>query len=279
FPIASTLAIKLSAVITTPRGVPVLPDVYWIRFGSSPRAGCASGALARSSERGSIRGSFGSRSPDSRRWAAVRRSAKTAEGEASLHEPLSEPAAQWRRGKAAPLELIRHQRPVTVQYPLPFESLQRMPAHPAGGKRQFAPDRLGEEGRDARPDALEDEVLHLRRGAAAENARERFAQLLAVREVSGLVLEVDAQHGREQRLARLPQQRRHQRGGRPLADHLADEQLHLRRGARLDGVERRPQLVAGGIQDARLLREIPLQGEIVLRFLLRHHGEKLAVGR
>src|SRR5207253_859035 len=48
---------------------------------------------------------------------------------------------------------------------------------------------------------------------------------------------------------------------------------------RLDGVERRPQLVAGGIQDARLLPEIPLQGEIVLRFLLRHHGEKLAVGR
>src|SRR5205807_6676021 len=181
--------------------------------------------------------------------------------------------------EAAPLELIRDQRPVTVQHSEPFEAVERMPPHPAGGKVQLAPDRLGEEGRDARPDALEDEVLHLRRGPAAENARERFAQLLAVREVSGLVLEVDAQHGREQRLARLCQQRRHQRGGRPLEDHLADEQLHLRRGARLDGVERRPQLVAGGIQDARLLREIPLQGEIVLRFLLRHHGEKLAVGR
>ena len=80
-----------------------------------------------------------------------------------------------------------------------------MPPHPAGGKVQLAPDRLGEEGRDARPDALEDEVLHLRRGPAAEDSRERFAQLLAVREVPGFVLEVDAQHGREQRLARLRQ--------------------------------------------------------------------------
>ena len=80
---ASTLAARLSAVMTTPRGVPVLPEVYWIRFGSSPRAGFPSGASARSRERGSISGRVGSRRPDRRRWAAVRRSAKTAEGAAS----------------------------------------------------------------------------------------------------------------------------------------------------------------------------------------------------
>src|SRR5882762_5261704 len=81
--IASTLAARLAAVMTTPRGVPVLPDVYWIRAGSSPVAGSGSGPTAGSRVRGSISGREGWRRPESRRYAAVLLSANTAEGAAS----------------------------------------------------------------------------------------------------------------------------------------------------------------------------------------------------
>jgi len=45
-----------------------------------------------------------------------------------LHQPLSEPAAQARRREAAPLELIRDQRPVTVQHSEPFEAVDPISA-------------------------------------------------------------------------------------------------------------------------------------------------------
>src|SRR4051812_26381688 len=395
-PIASTFAARFAAVITTPRGVRVLPDVYWISAVSSPVEGSAGGASAGASARGSITGSPESRSPESRRWAAVRRSANTADGAASrttllsrfakaagranpsregsgtgtapimeaprklsrkarpvgtqrstrsprrspvrasvaaqvpaprthslsvtassrnwpraalrrkctatrsgavraapssraatlsgivdqpLHQAPAEPAAQPVRGEPTAFELIGHQGTVAVEHAQALEAVDRVPAHLARLQPQLAPDGLREQRGHAGAHALEHQVLHLRRDAAGEDARERFAQLLAVGEVPRLVLEIDAQDGGEQRLARLGEQRRHQRRRGPLEHDLADQQLHLRRGAVLDRIKRGPEPLARRVEDARLVGEVSLQREEVLRFLLHHQGEELAVRR
>src|SRR5438876_56141 len=283
---ASTLAARLPAVITTPRGIPVLPEVYWMSAVSSPAAGWpAAGGSASSSVRGSITGNFGASSPDSRRCAAVRRSAKTAEGAASrttlasrftnaagranpssegrgtgtapiddaprnpsrkarpvgtqsrtrspcprpflaraaaqvpaprahsakvtrsslklfrdalrrmwtatrsgsrsarsrslfaiesgirdqsFHQPVTQPAAKARGGKSAPLELVRHQRPVPVQHSLTLEAVQGVLAHLPHGQAELAPNRLREQRGDAGADTFEDQILHLPRHPAGE---------------------------------------------------------------------------------------------------------------
>src|SRR6267378_4285643 len=391
--IASTLAARLAAVMTTPRGVPVLPDVYWIRAGSSPVAGSGSGPTAGSRVRGSISGREGWRRPESRRYAAVLLSANTAEGAASCttlvsrftnaagranpssegsgtgtapmieaprkqsrnarpvgtqsrtrsvlprplrlraaaqvpaprtHSPMVTPSSRnapraalrkrWTAmrsgslvararsravmdsgiadqssdqttpetpaepgsGEPASLELIRHERAVPMQDAEPF---QRVPAHAPRRQAQLAPDRFCEQRSDAGPHALEHQVLHLRHHPSGEDLRERSAQLVAVGQVPGLVFQVDAQHRGQQRLARLGQEGGHQRGGRPLEHHLPDEQLHLRRCAVLDGLEGRSKREAGRVDHACFLREVPLQREEVLGFLLRHDGEELPVRR
>src|SRR5581483_2347243 len=391
---ASTFAPRLLEVTTTPRGVPVLPEVYWMRAVSSPLAGSGGGGGARVSVRGSIKGRAGSSSPESRRCAAVRRSASTAEGAASrttlvsrftnaagranpssegsgtgtapsalaprnasrkarpvgrqsstrsprprplrasaaaqvpaprvhsakvtgssrneprdalcrrwtamrsgscaararsrvaigsdirdqsLHQPGAEAPPQARGGEPAAVQLIGNQRAVPVQHAEGLQPIEGVAAHAALGKLELAPHRLGEERGDAGPDALEHQILHLREDLAGQGLRERLAQLLAVGEVARLVLEVDAEDGGEERLARLGQQGRDQRRRGPLEHHLADQQLHLGRGAILDRLQRRAQPPAGRIEDAGLLRQVPLQGEEVLGLLLRHHREELAV--
>src|SRR6267378_4048412 len=343
-PTASTFAARLAAVITTPRGVPVLPDVYWMSAGSSPVAGRASGASRWARERGSITGRPWLSRPDWRRCAAVRRSAKTAEGAASrttlasrftnavglanpssegrgtgtapisdaprnpsrnarpvgtqsstrsprrrplatsaaaqlpaprlhspsvtgssrnlpravlpsrwtaarsgsrvaqassraviesgirdepFHQARPEAAPETACGKPAALELIRQQRPVAVQDAQPLHPLQRVPAHLSRREAELVPDRLGEMCGDARADALEHEVLHLRSDRAGEHLRERLAQLLAVGEMAGLVPQIHAQDGCEQRLARPGHQGGEQRGRVPLEYLLRDQREQL----------------------------------------------------
>src|SRR5882724_614367 len=195
-----------------------------------------------------------------------------------LDQSLAESAPEVARGEPAALQLIRHERAVAMQDAEMLQSLQRVSTHLSRREAQLVPDRLGEMGGDAGADALEHQVLHLRGGPSGDHLRERLAQLLAVGEMARFVPQVHSQDGRQQRLARLGHERRQQRGRVPLEHHLPDQHLHLRRRARLDRVQRRLELPCGWVQHAGLLREVPLQGEKVLCFLLRHQRQDLAVG-
>src|SRR6202162_2025711 len=205
-----------------------------------------------------LEGSFAARA---RRRAAMESGIR----DQPFHQPLPEPATQARHGEPAALELLRHQRPVAVEHAQPLQPIECVAAHAARGEPELGPDGLRQQGGDAGANALEDEVLHPGGDPAAEDPGERCAQLVSVRQVPGLVLEVRAQQRREQRLARFGEQRGNQRGGRPLEYDLADEQLHLRRGALLQRVQGRVEAAARGVEDAGFLRGGALRREEMLR--------------
>src|SRR3954469_9279334 len=160
-------------------------------------------------------------------WARIRVAIGSDIGDEPLYQTAPQPPPELAGGEAAALQLVRDQCPVSVQHPKPFQPLQGVPPHLPDRQAQLTPHRLSQERGDARANALEDQVLRLGVQPPAQGVCERLAQLLAVGQVSRLVLEVAAEHGREQRLARLGQERRYQRRGGPFEDHLADQELHL----------------------------------------------------